>query len=93
MHRQNYDDLKENMMGLEGIGDKVADCILLYGYGKLNAFPIDTWVKRVVENVYFANRKRGIGEIHDFAIERWGEHAGYAQQYLFHYGRERKIGR
>ncbi|MGC8662382.1 MAG: DNA glycosylase [Candidatus Micrarchaeia archaeon] len=84
--RLNYADAKNELMKYDGIGDKVSDCILLMGYGKLEAFPIDTWVKRVMINYYF-NRDVGLTELHNFAEMKWGNYAGYAQQYLFWYGR------
>jgi N-glycosylase/DNA lyase len=85
--KRDYAEAKEELMALDGVGDKVADCILLFGYGKLEAFPIDTWIKRVVESRYFGGKKQGIAAIHEFAWERWGKYAGYAQQYLFHFAR------
>ncbi|MDE1856045.1 MAG: DNA-3-methyladenine glycosylase 2, partial [Candidatus Micrarchaeota archaeon] len=91
LQRKSYDSAKESLLELPGIGDKVADCILLMGYKKLNAFPIDTWIKRVVERVYFNGKKQSVRKIHDFADERWGNYAGYAQQYLFHHGRISKV--
>ena len=91
LYRMKYDDAKEELMRLDGIGDKVADCILLFGYNKLEAFPIDVWIKRVVEKAYFNGKKKSIRQIHDFSIERWGNYRGYAQQYLFWYGRERML--
>jgi N-glycosylase/DNA lyase len=86
-----YEDAKERLMELDGVGDKVADCILLFGYNKFEAFPIDVWVKRVVERAYFNGRKQSIRRIHDFSVERWGKYRGYAQQYIFHYGREKRM--
>ncbi len=90
---EDYSKAKEELMSLDGVGDKVADCILLFGYGRLEAFPTDTWIKRIVEHVYFKGRKRSIREIHEFAEERWGGYAGYAQQYLFHNARINKLGK
>ena len=89
----DYPGAKAELTKQYGIGGKVADCILLFGYGKLEAFPVDTWVKRIVEHVYFGGRKKGIDEIHAFAEERWGGYAGYAQQYLFWRGRTLGIGK
>ncbi len=83
---KNYEKLKEALLEMRGVGDKVADCIALMGYGKLEAFPIDTWIKRTVENIYFNKRKKTIKEIHKFAEERWDGLAGYAQQYLYWHG-------
>jgi N-glycosylase/DNA lyase len=80
---KGYEGAKEALMELDGIGDKVADCILLFGYGRLNAFPIDTWVQRAMERTYFGGRRQSIGRLHEFAEKRWGPYAGYAQQYMF----------
>ncbi len=92
MHGTEYGELKNRLMDLDGVGDKVADCILLFGYRKHMAFPIDVWIKRVVEEVYFDGRKQKISEIHGFADRKWGSYAGYAQQYLFESGRRNRIG-
>jgi N-glycosylase/DNA lyase len=89
----DYDKAKERLTGLYGIGDKVADCILLFGYKKLDAFPVDVWIKRVVETAYFNGRKRSVKQIHRFAERQWGGLSGYANQYLFHQGRIKKIGK
>ncbi len=88
----DYGKAKEKLLGLHGIGDKVADCILLFGYRKLEAFPIDTWVKRVVEAKYFRGRKKSMKQIHDFAEKRWSGLCGYSNQYIFWQGRTNKIG-
>jgi N-glycosylase/DNA lyase len=87
LNPNKYDTLKEELMEMEGVGDKVADCIILMGYGNLRAFPIDVWVKRTVEKIYFKGRNKKISYIHDFADETWGKYQGYAQQYLFHNAR------
>jgi len=83
---KSYEKIKQSLLELRGVGDKVADCIALMGYGKLEAFPIDTWIKRTVENIYFNKRKKTINEIHKFAEEKWDGLAGYAQQYLYWHG-------
>ena len=76
-------------MEIDGVGDKVADCIALMGYGRMEAFPVDTWVKRTLENVYFKGEKMSINKLHRFIDEKWPSYKGYAQQYLFWYGRMR----
>lgn len=83
----DYHTLKNELLTIKGVGDKVADCIALMGYGKLEAFPIDVWIKRTLERHYFKNRKKNIKDLHKFAEERWGKYAGFAQQYLFHTAR------
>lgn len=80
---RGYDTIKSSLMEIHGVGDKVADCIALMGYGKLEAFPIDVWVKRTLEKVYFKGRDKKLGMLMDFAEEQWGKQRGYAQQYLF----------
>ncbi|MFI5412535.1 MAG: DNA-3-methyladenine glycosylase family protein [Candidatus Micrarchaeales archaeon] len=84
---RGYDKVKEELMKIHGVGDKVADCIALMGYGKMNAFPIDVWVKRTLEKVYFKGRDRRIKDLHKFADDMWGISAGFAQQYIFWGGR------
>lgn len=88
LNSNNYDKLKEDLTEIDGVGDKVADCIILMGYGNLRAFPIDVWVKRTVEKIYFKGKDKKIDYIHEFADETWGKYAGYAQQYLFWSGRQ-----
>ena len=88
MKGKSYDSIKDSLMGMNGIGEKVADCIALMGFGKTEAFPIDVWVKRTLERVYFNGKPRRIEELRDFVNERWGKaYRGYAQQYLFWGGR------
>lgn len=87
INKMDYESGKNSLMSLNGVGDKVADCILLMGYKKLDAFPIDVWVKRSMEKIYFDGKKTSIKKIHAFASDKWGEHRGYAQQYLFHTAR------
>ncbi|MDE1851371.1 MAG: hypothetical protein KGH69_01625 [Candidatus Micrarchaeota archaeon] len=93
LYGMDYASAKEALMELDGVGDKVADCILLFGYHKTEAFPIDTWIKRIIETVYFKGRNKSIKELHKFAERRWQpELLGYVQQYLFWNGRSLKVG-
>lgn len=91
MNPNNYATLKDNIMQMDGVGDKVADCIILMGYGNLKAFPIDVWIKRTIENFYFDGKPQKMVDIHKFAENTWGDYRGYAQQYLFHRARVNKI--
>lgn len=84
----NYEDAKETLKRLPGVGDKVADCALLFSFSFSQAFPVDVWVKRAVEKVYFDSRDLKVREIHDFAHSHFGRYAGYAQEYIYHYARE-----
>ncbi len=83
---------KEELLKIKGVGTKVADCVLLFSLKKNDVFPTDVWVKRVMEYFYFEEKDTPIKEIHNFAKEKWGDLAGYAQQYLFYYARSEKIG-
>jgi len=80
--------LRKTLMHTKGIGEKVADCILLFGYGRHESFPIDVWVRRVMEKLYFAGESVPAAKIHAFASTHFGTNAGFAQQYLFHYMRQ-----
>ena len=80
-----YDEL----IKLKGIGNKVCECILLFGLQKTNVFPVDVWMDRVCQH-YF-NLTSGTRENKSKTmVERFGNLAGYAQQYLFYYKREHK---
>lgn len=80
---------REALLAVPGIGEKVGDCVLLFGLGHRAAFPIDVWVRRAVERLYFRGRLRRLRDIQDFARGRFGPLAGYAQQHLFAYARAR----
>lgn len=79
----------EGLVQLCGVGPKVANCIALFGMGMTESFPIDVWVKRVMNVMYGFDEedKKGMAE---FAKKRYGKLSGYAQQYLFYYIREQK---
>ena len=81
----NYVDAKHELMKLQGVGEKVADCICLFSLGHLAALPIDVWLyKRIFERIYLRKTAKP-KEIQDFAKQYFREYVGYAQQYLFHY--------
>lgn len=87
LRRKPYQEAKSRLMELPGIGEKVADCICLFSLDKTEAFPVDVWMQRVMEEQYFGGKKTPIKAIRAFAAERWGNLAGYAQQYLYHWRR------
>jgi N-glycosylase/DNA lyase len=87
LENKSYGNIKDELMQITGVGEKVADCIALMGYGKMEAFPIDVWVKRTMEAFYFKGKSTSIKEIRQFAEKRWENFCGYAQQYLFHSAR------
>jgi N-glycosylase/DNA lyase len=102
LKRLPYVDAKKALMDLPGVGAKVADCVLLFSLGKLEAFPVDVWVKRVVLNHYAdklepellsrLRTREGLScgdyeRLNGFGRGYFGEFAGYAQEYLYHYER------
>ena len=82
MQHMPDDDLRMALLELPGVGNKVADCVSLFGFGRLGAFPIDVWVERALARLYGA--RGSYRTLRDFAAERFGGHAGYAQEYLFY---------
>ena len=80
-------EARAELMKLRGVGGKIADCVLLFGYGFDSAFPVDVWVERALQQLYFPRRRAGENRLRHFAATHFGPHAGYAQQYLFHYMR------
>ena len=81
---------KKELLKITGVGPKVADCILLFSMKKVDAFPIDVWIKRIMENLYI-KKEVTLKEIEKYSKEKFGIYAGIAQQYLFYYIREKGI--
>jgi N-glycosylase/DNA lyase len=73
------------LMEIPGVGGKIADCVLLFAYGFDTAFPVDVWIARALQQLYFPKQAATEKQLHAFAASYFGPHAGYAQQYLFHY--------
>lgn len=86
------DEGKELLMTLPGVGPKVSDCILLFAFNKDEAFPVDVWVKRVMEHFYL-KEDTNVKLIGTHGARIFGNLAGFAQQYLFYYAREQGIGK
>ncbi len=82
-----YKNAKNELKKFNGVGDKVADCVLLFSLGFRQAFPVDTWIKKTMQLLYFDNRTISNEKIREFGLEYFGTYAGYAQQYLFMYSR------
>ena len=80
--------LREHLCALPGVGAKIANCVMLFAYERLRAFPIDVWIERVLKRQYFPRRKKMTAQqLREFSETYFGEHGGYAQQYLFHHAR------
>ena len=96
LEKCNYQDAKNNICLVPGIGNKVADCILLFSLNKLEAFPLDRWMIRILEKYYvdkFQLKTKTITEkqyciLHEKIVNYFGPYAGYSQQFLFKMERE-----
>jgi len=96
LRKTSYEQAKNEIMKISGIGNKVADCILLFSLEKLEAFPLDRWMIRILEKYYsneFKLETKTITEkqyqiIHEKILNHFGGYAGYAQQFLFKMERE-----
>ena len=87
----NTEKLREKLLLLPGVGPKVADCIMLFALHKYDVFPVDVWVRRVMNELYIKNEdetKVSNKEIQKIAKEKYDVLAGLAQQYLFYWKRE-----
>jgi len=84
-------DVCARLCELPGVGAKVANCVMLFAYERLSAFPIDVWIERILREKYFPRaRKLNAKRLQAFTQKYFGDHGGYAQQYLFHHARTTK---
>ena len=96
LKNSNYDETKRNLRLIPGVGNKVADCIMLFSLNKLDAFPLDTWMIKILEKYYsneFQIETKTITEkqyeiLHKKIVDYFGPYCGYAQQFLFKMERE-----
>ena len=99
-----YESAKQKLLSLPGVGHKVADCVLLFSLDKLEAFPVDVWIRRGMLELYADKfqkisikplpRKKSLtpteyARFSSFGRKHFGEYAGYAQEYLFAFLRSR----
>jgi N-glycosylase/DNA lyase len=80
---------RTELLRCPGVGEKIANCALLFGFGFQQAFPVDVWVRKALQELYFPKRRAGAKRLERFTATHFGPNAGYAQQYLFHYMRTR----
>ncbi len=80
-------EARAELMKLRGVGQKIADCVLLYAGGHQDVFPVDVWIDRALKRLYFPKRRPSARRLRKFADTHFGPYAGYAQQYLFHHAR------
>jgi N-glycosylase/DNA lyase len=83
---------RQRLCELHGVGDKIANCVLLFAFGKPDAFPLDVWIRRAMTELYFPGLRPKPAELEQFIAGHFGSQAGYAQQYLFHYVRVHRNG-
>lgn len=82
------EDALRELCRLRGVGEKVANCVLLFAYERMRAFPIDVWIERVLRGVYLKGKRKATpARMKEFAQNYFGPYGGYAQQYLFHHAR------
>lgn len=86
--KMTYEEAFECILKVPGVGPKVADCILLYGFNFKEAFPSDVWIKRIVSYLYFDGKDISVSKVREFGMEEFGQNAGYVQLYMFHYARK-----
>lgn len=89
LHLRTIDEARGQLLKLPGVGNKIANCVLLFAYGFQQAFPVDVWVMKALRELYFPERRVSIKRLEKFTTTHFGANAGYAQQYLFHYMRTR----
>lgn len=86
----SYEESIKELIKIKGIGLKVANCIALFSLKKVDAFPVDTWVIKLISALYL-KREAKKKEVENFVNEKFKIYGGYAQQYLFYYARDNKI--
>ena len=86
----SLDEALARLLELPGVGVKIAHCVLLFAYGFPQAFPVDVWVSKALRQLYFPKHRPSTARLRRFVASHFGPHAGYAQQYLFHYMRTRR---
>ena len=87
-NKRTENEIREKLLSLDGVGEKVADCIMLFSLKRFDVFPVDVWVRRVMNELYIKNEneeKVNKTEVRKIAEEKFGSLAGIAQQYLFYY--------
>jgi N-glycosylase/DNA lyase len=81
---------RDSLTRLPGVGNKIANCVLLFAYGFPDAFPVDVWIMKALRQLYFPKRRPNPARLRHFVESYFGPNAGYAQQYLFHFIRSAK---
>ena len=90
LRAMSLSEARARLVELHGVGNKVADCVLLYSLDHLSACPLDVWMRRELQRLYFGDRTVAEGDIEAFVEGHFGSHAGYSQLYLYHHARQRR---
>ncbi len=88
MDEMDYPEARDYLKNLYGVGDKDADCVLLFSKGFYQAYPLDTWALKVAEKHYPEHHSEDYDEASENLREHFGEYSGYAQEYIFHAARK-----
>ncbi len=88
LRKLSYGDARKRLLDLSGVGKKIADCTLLYSLDFLQAFPMDTWIRKGLQKFYFGGKRVGEKAMEEFVSDHFGRYAGYAQLYLYHFWRK-----
>lgn len=91
IQKMDTESARVELMKLKGVGRKVADCILLFGFHKTDVFPTDTWIVQAYRKIYNDDKSDAIA-ISKRLLKEFGDLAGYAQQYLYYYMKESNLG-
>lgn len=90
LSKLTYEKARTQLLSLPGVGPKVADCVLLFSLDKLEAFPVDVWIARIISKLYLMQQYSCVNstkyrQISNFGKVYFGKYAGYAQEYLYHF--------
>ncbi len=85
------EEARRRLLAVPGVGGKVADCALLYGLQKYDVVPVDVWIKRTIEALFFGGREMSPVKVRAWAVENLGPYAGIVQACLFHYARSMRL--
>ena len=88
LHQLDIPQARAELLQCPGVGQKIADCVLLFACGFQSAFPVDVWISKALTRLYFPNRRPTRARLERFLATHFGPNAGYAQQYLFHFARK-----
>ncbi|MEM0143529.1 MAG: DNA repair protein, partial [Candidatus Parvarchaeum sp.] len=89
----NLEELKRRLLEINGIGEKVLDCILLYGLHDLSAFPMDVWILRTLSLYYnsITGKFKSYRDKRKAIVDYFGRYAGYAELFMYDYSRLNKV--